>query len=136
MRALSILALLGAVALGGTVVAAFGSGFGLSELALGTVRPTPATADLTCYALTPDVQLASANTSRPDILATFVRAAAPGRDAEVCFLRPPTSNGGEWAPPAPAVSAPAPVDDCSAYPGFVPSLDGGCVPPSHPRARP
>jgi hypothetical protein len=48
-----------------------------------------------------------------------------------------SSTGTTPAPAASPAPAPAPastVTNCSAYPGFVPGVSGGCVPPNHPLA--
>ena len=66
-----------------------------NAIADGTIIPTPATAHLTCYVVDSGFTLASANTSRRDILATFTQRTASG-DTKVCFLRPPALNGGDW----------------------------------------
>jgi hypothetical protein len=86
-----VFGLLGFLALGGVAFATGGFYFPGSE---GTVTPAPATAYLTCYNLDSGFQLASANTSRPDILATFVQR-VNGVDTKVCFLRPPVAVG-DW----------------------------------------
>jgi hypothetical protein len=120
--------------------AAYGGFF--SPGAVGTVIPAPATAYLTCYAVDSGYTLAAANTSREDILATFVAKDVAGITNSVCFLRPPTQTG-EWhvalpqppqptGPPAPPPPAP---NACSGFPGFVLGKHGGCVPPSHPDAQ-
>jgi hypothetical protein len=97
-----VFGLLGFLALGGVAFATGGFYFPGSE---GTVTPAPATAYLTCYNLDSGFQLASANTSRPDILATFVQR-VNGVDTKVCFLRPPVAVG-DWNAQVPAVSTPS-----------------------------
>jgi hypothetical protein len=42
--------------------------------------------------------------------------------------------GAALPPEAPPIAPTQPVD-CSGYPGFVPGIGGGCVPPDHPNAQ-
>jgi hypothetical protein len=60
------------------------------------VRTMMAPADVTCYSIEPWFSLASVNTNRPDILATFTRTDGQGRITQLCFLRV-QSEVGEWA---------------------------------------
>jgi hypothetical protein len=79
------------------------------ESALGTVVPAPATAQVSCYPMEAGYVLAAANTSRADILATFVKQDATG--STVCFLRTPplvTSPTGGLNLPALSVTVECP----------------------------
>jgi len=111
-----------------------------NSIAEGTVVPTPATAQLTCYPVDSGYQFAGANSTRSDILATFIKRDSAGRDVGVCFLRPVLFNGGEWTPEPQTLPAPTPVPPSPPPPsptcpsGFVVSIFGGCVPPNHPDA--
>ena len=55
----------------------------------------------------------------------------------VYLVNPPDTTFSSGSTPAPtATPAPAAPANCSAYPGFVATVNGdGCVPPDHPLAR-
>jgi hypothetical protein len=59
------------------------------------IRTMMAPADVTCYSIEPWFSLASVNTNRTDILATFTKTDGQGRMTQLCFLRVQTEVG-EW----------------------------------------
>lgn len=122
----------------GAGIAAQARGFGFyNPVADGAVVPTPATAYLTCYPIDERFVLASANTARRDILATFVQR-TNGTDTKVCFLRPPLQNGGDWELVTAGAQAPSPAvptTEVACPAGFILGIYGGCVPPDHPLAK-
>lgn len=123
----SLVAIVLALGVGaGATAYAFGSFY--YDGALGTVYPAPATAALTCYAVDSGFSLVAA-TPRGDVLATFVRRDAQGREIAVCFLRPPVANP-DWIAPTVATPTPSLPAACPGFPtppfaGAVCHPDGG-----------
>jgi hypothetical protein len=80
----------------GLVLAVAGVAFAQSGwMQNSPTRPMFAPADVTCYSIEPWFSLASVNTNRPDVLATFTRTDGQGRMTQLCFLRVQTEIG-EW----------------------------------------
>lgn len=81
-----------AVVIATIVVAATAGAFAQSLWAQNSfARPVFAPADVICYSVEPWFELAS-TTSRPDVLATFVKRDSGGFLTQVCFLRTPAGT--------------------------------------------
>jgi hypothetical protein len=63
----------------------------------------------------------------------FFRAGGGAQVPQPVYLVNPPDVSSTSSTPAPSAPSPS-TSSCAAYPGFVPAVNGGCVPPDHPLA--